>query len=225
MKDIIGICIAAWYEELKIKSGRYDFQLKWIFSNVYFPNPANLLMQKHHLNIYWTGEKIPFSFPILILHLAVPYHTTPAILPEMWIYDFQNVVKSKFLLWQPHSYDWLKKMITKLTFLKQSFFENALLLSVSKNFLQTPALDDTLLGNFTLPNSIISVKELIRWIRGFEIFLIDPYAGDFENKISLVSIKKSLYQCHPPYTRRASSHRVLYLKFLVHIIYIIFICI
>ena len=43
MKDIIGICIAAWYEELKIKSGRYDFQLKWIFSNVYFPNPANLL--------------------------------------------------------------------------------------------------------------------------------------------------------------------------------------
>ena len=33
-------------------------------------------------------------------------------------------------------------------------------------------------------------------------------------KISLVSIEKSLYKCHLPYTRRVSSHRVLYLKFL-----------
>ena len=32
-------------------------------------------------------------------------------------------------------------------------------------------------------------------------------------KISLVSIEKSLYKCHLPYTRRVSSHRVLYLKF------------
>ena len=35
-----------------------------------------------------------------------------------------------------------------------------------------------------------------------------------EITISLVSIKKSLYQCHPTYTRRVSSHRVLYLKLL-----------
>ena len=31
---------------------------------MFFPNPENVLMQKHHLNNYWTGEKIPFSFPI-----------------------------------------------------------------------------------------------------------------------------------------------------------------
>ena len=35
-----------------------------------------------------------------------------------------------------------------------------------------------------------------------------------KTKISLVSIKKSLYYCRPPFTRRVSSHRVLYLKFL-----------
>ena len=35
-----------------------------------------------------------------------------------------------------------------------------------------------------------------------------------EIKISLVSIKKSFCHCDPPYTRRVSSHRVLYLKFL-----------
>ena len=36
----------------------------------------------------------------------------------------------------------------------------------------------------------------------------------FEIKISQESIRKSLYQCDPPYTRRACSHRVLYLKLL-----------
>ena len=35
-----------------------------------------------------------------------------------------------------------------------------------------------------------------------------------EIKMSLVIIKKSIYHCDPPYTRRVSSHRVLYLKFL-----------
>ena len=83
-----------------------------------------------------------------------------------------------------------------------------------KNFLQAPSLDDMLLVIFTLSNSIISLKYLIKWKRGFEIFLIDHYAGDIGNKkISLVSIKKSFYHCDPPYTRWVSSHRVLYLKF------------
>ena len=68
------------------------------------------------------------------------------------------------------------------------------------------------MGNFTLSNSIISVKDLIRWKRGFEIFLIDHYPGDIGNK-SLISIKKSLYQSDAHYTRQVSSYRVLYLKF------------
>ena len=73
-------------------------------------------------------------------------------------------------------------MIRKLTFLKYSFFENALLLSISRNSLQTPTLGDILLGNFTLTNSVISVKNLITWKRGFEIFLIKQFAGDIGNK-------------------------------------------
>ena len=36
--------------------------------------------------------------------------------------------------------------------------------------------------NFTLSNSIILVEDLIKWKRGFEIFLIDHYAGDIGNK-------------------------------------------
>ena len=102
-------------------------------------------------------------------------------------------VKNKFVLWQPHYYDWLKKVIQKFTFFKYSFFENVLLLSISRNSLQTPSLDDLLLENFILLNSIISVKDLIRWMIGFEIFLINHYASDIgNNNIS------GNYQSHPP---------------------------
>ena len=66
--------------------------------------------------------------------------------------------------------------------MKYSFFENALLLSISRNSLQATFLDDILLGNFVLSNSIISVKDLIRSKRGFEIFLIDHCDGDIGNK-------------------------------------------
>ena len=39
-----------------------------------------------------------------------------------------------------------------------------------------------MLGNFALSNSIILVENLIRWTKGFEIVLIDHYAGDIGNK-------------------------------------------
>ena len=51
-----------------------------------------------------------------------------------------------------------------------------------RNSLQTPSLDDILLGNFTLPNPIILVEDKKRWNRGFEIFLIDHYAGGISPK-------------------------------------------
>ena len=34
-----------------------------------------------------------------------------------------------------------------------------------------------------MSNSIILLEDLIRWKRGFEIFLIGQYAGDIGNKI------------------------------------------
>ena len=63
--------------------------------------------------------------------------------------------------------------------MKHSLSEKVLLLSISRSSLQTPSLDDILLEN--LSNSIIPVKDLIRLRNGFEIFLIDHYAGDIEN--------------------------------------------
>ena len=64
------------------------------------------------------------------------------------------------------------------------FFENvdSFLLPISRTSLQTPSLDDIHLGNFTLSNSIILVEDLIRGERGFEIFLLDHYAGDIGNE-------------------------------------------
>ena len=75
--------------------------------------------------------------------------------------------------------DWLKKIRRAYKFLKHSLSENVLLLSISRSSLQTPSLDDILLEN--LSNSIIPVKDPIRLRNGFEIFLIDHYAGDIEN--------------------------------------------
>ena len=55
-------------------------------------------------------------------------------------------------------------------------------MSISRNSLETPSLDDIFLGSFTLSNSIILVEDLIKWNRGFEICLIDHYAGEIGNK-------------------------------------------
>ena len=51
----------------------------------------------------------------------------------------------------------------------------------STHFLKATSLDDIILGNFTLSNWIILMKELIKWKESFEIFLIDHYAGDIGN--------------------------------------------
>ena len=81
-------------------------------------------------------------------------------------------MKSKFVLWQPRYYNLLTDKKDK----KILFFEVLI-------FFKTPSLDYILLGNFILSNSIILLEDLIRWKRGFEIFLIGQYAGDIGNKI------------------------------------------
>ena len=67
-------------------------------------------------------------------------------------------------------------------FLKNSFFLKTYRHCQSQEILfKHHPLDQALLGNFTLSNSIILVDDLLRWKRGFEIFLIDHYA-DIGNK-------------------------------------------
>ena len=86
-------------------------------------------------------------------------------------------------MWQPVYYNLLtEKRLNIFTFLKYSFFfENVLLLSISRNSLQRSSLSHIRLENFTLSNSIILVEELISWKRCFEIFLIDLCTGDIGN--------------------------------------------
>ena len=46
--------------------------------------------------------------------------------------------------------------------LKYSFFEDVPFLSISRNVLETPSLDDIFLGNFTWSDSSILIEDLIR---------------------------------------------------------------
>ena len=50
------------------------------------------------------------------------------------------------------------------------------------NFLRITSSGNIVEGNFTWRNSIILVEDLTMWKGGFEIFLIDCYAGDIRNK-------------------------------------------
>ena len=72
--------------------------------------------------------------------------------------------KSKFVLCQPRYYNLLtEKNYKKIhVFEVLIFFEDVPLLSISRNSLQTPSLDDIFFRNFTLSNSIILVEDLIR---------------------------------------------------------------
>ena len=77
---------------------------------------------------------------------------------------------------------WLTRKDKQIHALKNSFFENVLLLWISKNPLQTPSLDHILLGNLILSNSIILAEDLIRCEKYFETCLIDHCASDIRNK-------------------------------------------
>ena len=70
-------------------------------------------------------------------------------------------------------------------------------MSILKNYHQTLSLDDILLGNFTLPNSIILMEDWIRWKRGFETFLIEHCAGDIGNKNIAGNYQKILVSVSP----------------------------
>ena len=79
------------------------------------------------------------------------------MISKMW-------VKSKFVLFQRRSYNLLtqKKYKKVLVFGVLVFFLDVPLLSISRNSFQIRSLDDKSLENFTLPNSIILVEDLIK---------------------------------------------------------------
>ena len=92
--------------------------------------------------------------------------------------------KCKCVSWQPGYYNLLTDKKDKIIYVFEVliFFENILLLTVSRNSLQTLSSVDIILGNFTLSNSAILVEDLIGWKRCFEIFFIDHCASYIANK-------------------------------------------
>ena len=106
----------------------------------------------------------PSSSTVRLLLRVQCYQKCEPITLKLW-------VKSKFVLWQPRYYNLLTEEKNKRI--------NVLEVLI---FSKKPSLDDTLLGNFTFSISIILVEDLIRWKKTFEIFLIDHYASDIENK-------------------------------------------
>ena len=75
-----------------------------------------------------------------------------------------------------------KKYKKNSCFWSGHFFEDVLLLAISRNYLEIPSLDNIFLGDSTLSNSIALVEGLRRWHRSFEIFLIDRFDGKIGNK-------------------------------------------
>ena len=73
-------------------------------------------------------------------------------------------VKSKFVLWHSLYYNLLTEKNDRqiLIFEVFIFFEKVMLLSISINYLQTPSLNDIILVNFSLSNSIILVEDRVR---------------------------------------------------------------
>ena len=123
-------------------------------------------------------KKNPFSFPIhiyssssivgLLLHLQ-NYSRFETMTIKMWVKRYNNLFAQK-----------KNKKVHILEIL--TFWKRTVILPILKSSLQIPFLDDILWQHFTLSNSIILVKDLTRWKKRFEIFLIDQYAGDNGNK-------------------------------------------
>ena len=123
-------------------------------------------------------KKNPFSFPIhiyssssivgLLLHLQ-NYSRFETMTIKMWVKRYNNLFAQK-----------KNKKVHILKIL--TFWKRTVILPILKSSLQIPFLDDILWQHFTLSNSIILVKDLTRWKKRFEIFLIDQYAGDNGNK-------------------------------------------
>ena len=141
-------------------------------------------------------------------------------------------MESKFVLWQPQYYNWLEKVTRNVMLLKYSFFENVLLLSISRNFLQATSLDEKFLGNFTWPNSIISVKDLINSKRVFFWNIFDWPLCWLTTMTTILEIKVSMVSIKNPCTSAThimlgeSVHTGCYIWIsLVHIMYVLFICI
>ena len=151
-----------------------------------------------HLNNYQTGEKISFSFFIPIHPLLV-----------LWAsYCTCNIIRGVNL--------WFQKYGGKV-----NLFRHNQLIDWKRIFLH---VFEVLIFFWKLtvtvnPNKFSS-NTIFRWYTFGKFYIVkfnyfserpntvkERFWNIFDWKISLVSTKTILHQCHPPYTRRAIPHR------------------
>ena len=134
------------------------------------------------------------------------YQRCEPIISKLW-------VKSKFVLWQPRYYNLLTKtIIRRFTFLKCLFSWKLTGIFNLKKSSSSTIFRWCTFGKLYIAKFNYCSGRPKRLKRGFEIFLIDHYAGDIgDENIAGKHLKKLFYQCHPPYTRQVSSYGVLYL--------------
>ena len=92
-------------------------------------------------------------------------------------------VKRKFVLWQHRYNNLLTEKKSKKVYVSEAinFWKYAVIVNLNK-FSSDTIFRLYTRGKFTWSNSVILVEALIRWKRGYDIFLIDYYAGNFGNK-------------------------------------------
>ena len=145
--------------------------------------------------------------PLLFFYTYTLSSTTVGLLLHLQYYQswelmiFKMCKESKFVLWQSHSYNLLTEKDKKSAFLKYLFLWERTVTVSGKKLSSNIVFRQNSFGKFCKLNCF-SGRPKIRWKICFEIFLIDHCIDDIRMKILLVIIKKLLYQCHPPYTRR-----------------------
>ena len=132
-------------------------------------------------------------------------------------------MNSKFVLWKPsyYTFDW-KKSLRKFTFLKHSFFWKR---TVTVNLKKLSS--NTIFRWYTFGKFYnIKFNYFSGGARGFEIFFIELFAVDIENKNITVKylINSWISVTNPILSRSVHTGCYIY-NSLVHIIYVLFICI
>ena len=204
IKDITEIYIASWLVHLKCgtlsKTTKIRFSVKVDFSYVFSKPSKSFNVKTSSKQLLDRGKDsllLPYTYTPssstlgLLLHVQF-YQRCEPMISKMW-------KKNESVLWQPHYYNLLTEKKKKSRFWSTHFFwKRAVAVSLKK----------------------LSSNAIFRWYTFRKFYIVkliyfserpntvkERFWNTFDWKMSLVSTKLILHQCHSSYTRRVSSHR------------------